>query len=94
MYDYPISRDNKLLVIYSLDVQAQNDDGSWTRPPITHNECKSYTVTRCGDGVVDPGYETCDPAAPGQSPTSCDVATCQPIVQQPTCDSITVTPTT
>ena len=83
MYDYPTSRDNKLLVVYSLDVQGQNPDGSWTRPPVTHNECKYYTITRCGDGVVDAGYESCDPAAPGYSPETCDINTCTPITVQP-----------
>ena len=61
---------------------------------IKHVECQPYYITWCGDGVVDPGYETCDPAAPGQSPTTCSPVTCTPIAQPPTCNSITVTPTT
>lgn len=61
---------------------------------ISHKECQPYYVTWCGDGVVDNGYETCDPAAPGQSPTTCSPVTCTAITQPPTCNSITVTPTT
>ena len=59
---------------------------------IKHVECQPYYITWCGDGILDTNYETCDPAAPGQSPYTCDVATCQPIVQQPTCDKIRVYP--
>ena len=28
----------------------------------THKECVYYDVSRCGDGVLDTDYETCDPA--------------------------------
>ena len=51
---------------------------------IKHVECQPYYITWCGDGIVDTNYETCDPAAPGQSPSTCDVVTCQPITTPPT----------
>lgn len=56
----------------------------------------SYYVSYCGDGVVDNGTfenghfaEQCDPAAPGQSPDTCDPVTCKPKTptQTPVCSS-------
>jgi hypothetical protein len=69
---------------YSNNYPDASDD-------IQHVECQPYYITWCGDGVIDPGYETCDPAAPGQSPTTCDVNTCTPIVPPPVngvCDPV------
>lgn len=89
VYDYPSSRSNPLLVVYSLQVQGQNPDLSWTRPPVTHNECMYYTITRCGDGVVDAGYETCDSGANNGTPGNCN-ATCSgdvPNNPEPVCNS-------
>jgi hypothetical protein len=31
-----------------------------------HVECEYYSVTFCGDGVLDPGYEICDPSDPNK----------------------------
>ncbi len=64
---------------YSNNYPDASDD-------IQHVECQPYYITWCGDGVVDPGYETCDPAAPGQSPTTCSPTTCTPIVTPPVCN--------
>lgn len=88
MYDYPTSRSNQLLVIYSLQVQGQNPDLSWTSP-VTHNECMYYTITRCGDGVVDAGYETCDSGANNGTAGNCNL-TCDgdvPNNPEPVCSS-------
>ncbi len=91
VYDYPLSRANQLLVIYSLDVQWQNNDGSWTRPPVTHNECIYYTITRCGDGVIDAGDgETCDAGTANGTAGACN-NTCNgtlPPDPVPVCNSI------
>jgi hypothetical protein len=61
---------------YSNNYPDASDD-------ISHVECQPYYITWCGDGTVDPAYETCDPAAPGQSSTTCSVTTCTPIAPTP-----------
>ncbi len=79
------------MLVYSLQVQGQNNDGSWSHPPVTHNECKYYTISWCGDGARDTSYnETCDPADPthtGWGAGGCDTS-CQPVnTASPACDS-------
>ncbi len=63
-----------------------------------HTECVYYSVTWCGDGVRDLGYEICDPNDPSQTwwgNGGCNNI-CEPITINPptTCDSITVSPLT
>ena len=61
-----------------------------------HTECIYYSVSWCGDGVRDPGFERCDPNDPGQNNWGNGGCTnmCEPIVVDPvtTCDGLTVSP--
>lgn len=50
------------------------------RAPVTHNECKYYTITRCGDGVLDSDQEQCDLGTQNGQPGSTCSATCTPVV--------------
>ena len=65
--------------------------------PVSHSECVFYKPAFCGDGVLDAGKETCDPAdasKTGWGAGGCSTS-CQPIpvvAPTPTCDSATATP--
>jgi len=77
--NHPVVRTNNDFIIgYKVGYDFSNNypDAS---DDIEHVECQPYYITWCGDGVIDAGYETCDPAAPGQSPATCDPVTCTPI---------------
>ena len=80
---YRISYDN------SNNYPNTNDDK-------IHTECIYYSVTWCGDGVRDAGYEVCDPNDPSKAGWwngGCNNK-CEPITVNPpaTCDAITVSP--
>ena len=62
------------------EIDVPDFDGTWQ----SDNECYNIYAAWCGDGVVDTGHETCDPAAPGYTPETCSVSTCTPIVTPPT----------
>lgn len=61
---------------------------------VSHKECIYYSVTWCGDGILDTGYETCDPNDPnrvGFWALGCN-AQCQPVNipgNNPTCQWLT-----
>lgn len=73
---------NDFTIAYQMSYDYSNNypDAS---DDVSHVECQPYYITWCGDGIVDPGYETCDPAAPGYTPETCSVTTCTPIVPPP-----------
>lgn len=64
------------------------ENAEQTSTVTTHVECQPYEISWCGDGILDTGYgEICDPAAPGQSATTCDPVTCKPKTDAPKCSS-------
>lgn len=82
-----VRKPDNIAIDYTVAISTPNGQSS-------HKECITYEVSWCGDGVVDAGNkETCDPAAPGQSPDTCNPAgtydkdgkdiSCQPITTKP-----------
>lgn len=72
------------MVKYRVYVENANQ----TSQVVSHLECQPYEISWCGDGVLDTQYgEQCDPAAPGQSPATCDPVTCKPKEATPQCSS-------
>ena len=68
----------KYTLWYSTDVAWENR--------YAHSECAYYEITRCGDGVLDADYETCDPKDPNKTwwwDGWCDNS-CKPIVNPST----------
>jgi uncharacterized repeat protein (TIGR01451 family) len=103
---HPVTRkSNNLEIIYTTTDYAKKN-GSWVGPNV-HTEYQPYTITWCGDGVVDnykdpTGFqvsETCDPGDPsswdpskGQScSNTCEIIT-TPVVSE--CTNIDVKPIT
>lgn len=84
--NHPTTRTgNDFMVAYQIGYDYSNNypDAS---DDISHVECQPYYVTWCGDGVVDVGYETCDPADPaktGWGAGGCD-SSCKPVATPPT----------
>lgn len=82
-----------------LDIVTNTRDYVNNIPSTTlrsHKECFFYEPSYCGDGELNADQgETCDPNDPsrtGWGTGGCDTNTCQPI-EAPTCNQITVTPT-
>lgn len=67
----PIRKADNLTIKYSVYVQNQNGGEA-----ISHTGCQPYTISWCGDGVVDTEFgEPCDPAAePWKSNGTCRVS--------------------
>lgn len=85
------------MIYYDIDYDFSNNFPD-TSDDRSHVECEYYSVTWCGDGVRDPGYEVCDPNDPtraGYGNGGCDNM-CQPITVDPvaTCDGISSSPVT
>lgn len=86
-YDFMIAYD--IQYDHSNNYPDSSDD-------IVHTECKYYSVSWCGDWVLDSAYEVCDPKDSNKKWWGngwCDLS-CKPINVEPpsTCDNITATP--
>lgn len=81
----PASGQYDFMIAYKVNYDKSNNypDAS---DDISHVECQPYYVTWCGDGVMDAGYETCDPAdskKSGWGAGGCDTS-CKPVATPPT----------
>lgn len=79
-YDFGIS--------YTISYDFSNNYPN-TADDISHKECVYYSVSWCGDGVLDSGYEQCDPNDPkktGWWAWWCD-NTCKPITTPIACEN-------
>jgi len=83
------------MIYYKIDYDFSNNYPN-ASDDISHVECQYFSVTWCGDGIRDAGYEVCDPSDPtriGWGNGGCDNS-CQPITVNPpaTCDGLSVNP--
>lgn len=99
MNDHPAVRTNAtkdsydFMLAYVIDYDSSNNypDAS---DDIRHVECAYYSITWCGDGVLDSEYEICDPNDPSKTAWGnggCS-NTCEPIIIQneTSCDAVSV----
>lgn len=70
-YDFKITYET--IYDYSNNYKKKNS----TADDISTISCKYYSVSWCGDGIVDKEYEECDPKAKGYNESSCDIKTCK-----------------
>lgn len=83
------------MIAYTIDYD-KSDTPNDTSDDTSHVECVYYSVTSCGDGIVDSWYETCDPNDPNKTGwgTGWCTNTCDPIEvvvdKWATCDSLNV----
>jgi hypothetical protein len=89
-------RDRNFTIVYKLNAEYRSLDQTQIIGTNTHVECQSVGTHFCGDGVVEPGIEACDPADTthaGWGTAGCNTS-CQPVTAPtPSCDSLTASPT-
>lgn len=86
--------DHDFMVYYRVGYDFSNNyPDAWDDS--YHTECKYYSVSSCGDGVLDPDFEVCDPtdsSKAGWGNGGCNNS-CEPVNVAPvaTCDGLTAT---